>query len=80
MVAFATPAWEPRDSDITWTKKLIDAVSDDAMWGTSDGVYRFNKKSKTLTLLKIPPGSDQESRDRIRICFEHLGWTIEEKI
>lgn len=80
MVAFATPPeWVPDTAALDWTKNLIAAVADGAIWGTSYGTYRFDKKKKILTLAKTLPGSNPEDRRRIRVCFEKLGWTVKEK-
>lgn len=65
------------DRDKLWTKGLISIVSDGATWGTSFGVYVFDKEAKVLTLKAVVDESLRKSiHDPIVAVFESIGWKV----
>lgn len=70
--------WKPSESDLAWCRRLIDMLNDGAMWGTSAGVYKIDKISKTITLMAATgiPDTWEAIHLRNKVAFGAIGWTV----
>lgn len=70
-----TSWWIPRTSDIAWTKNLINSMSQDGVWSTTDGmnVFRFDHENKKLTVLEC---TDLRLYEKVNVIFKGLGWSV----
>src|SRR5258708_6385463 len=66
------PNWVHSPDHLIWTKKLIDNANNRATWGTTNGVYVFDKPHRTLTLLQKSDTFDKEMHRRIVIAMKML--------
>lgn len=64
---------------LAWTKALISAWSEGAVWETSFATFRADKALKILTVIEVkrPDIIDRELA-KIRAKFGALGWTVKE--
>ena len=65
--------WQPSPSDIQWVRNLINRLNDGGFWQCAEGVYRVDKKLKTLTLIE---GYKAQIFHRTSKVLPHLGWTM----
>jgi hypothetical protein len=72
-----TDDWKPRPSDIEWARNFVLILKDGGIWGNSFGVYRLERKSKTLRLIEvINEHLREEIHDRSVKVFAELGWKV----
>jgi hypothetical protein len=73
----ATVDWAPTPDDLEWCKRLVSMVKDEALWGNSFGVYRFNKPKCRLELVEVfDEGCRRMVHDRNVVAFGMIGWTV----
>ncbi len=71
--------WKPVPSDLQWCQNLVDSLKDGGIWGSSQtGVYRIDKKGKTLTLLSRSPDFTEVDFRRNVVAFRAIGYTVKE--
>lgn len=71
--------YKPKESDLIWCKNLIRVVNEGAVWGTSWGIYKFNKKEKKIVLQEKVPHKDwnfEDNHKRMKIVFKKIGWEV----
>jgi len=73
-------SWEPSEAAKQWQRDFVKIARDGTIWGTSYGLFRLDKETKTAILLERPPwvGPDNEDLLRIRLTFEAIGWRLAE--
>jgi hypothetical protein len=69
--------WKPRPSDVEWARDLILILKDGGGWGNSFGIYKLDKKEKTLMLIEVFDERWRETiHDRSIKVFAELGWKV----
>jgi hypothetical protein len=73
--------WTPRPSDIEWAKNFVLMLKDGGAWGNSFGVYKLDRKKKTLKLIEVFDERWREAiHDRSVLVFAELGWKVVDNI
>jgi hypothetical protein len=65
--------WQPKASDIIWTKQLVDGLSDGAFWMNSEGIFKIDKVNKIL----LYAGPKGQIFHRVAKCAPHFGYTVQ---
>ena len=63
------PPFVPSPEAIEFCKRLAQLVKDGGIWGTTAGIYRFDKKAKTLT--RVDDGPPWTSRQTLTDHHKH---------
>lgn len=66
--------WQPRPSDIEWTRRLIAQMSDGGVWGIpmNQSVWKLDKTNKVFTCIH---GKMDDMFDKLTKVCKELGWT-----
>lgn len=66
--------WQPRPSDIEWTRNLIDKMRDGGIWGIpmNGSVWKFDKTNKALICVH---GKVDDMFHMLTTVCKHLGYT-----
>lgn len=66
--------WQPRPSDIEWTRNLIDKMRDGGVWGIpmNQSVWKFDKTNKALICIH---GKMDDMFHKLTTVCKHLGYT-----
>lgn len=69
--------WLPDPEQLQWTRDLIRAANDGAVWVMpAIGEFRFDKTNRVLRMTEKFDPCDEELLRRTRITFGFLDWTV----
>lgn len=72
--------YQPRQSDIQWTKDLLSHIRNGGIWGApAMGMFTVDHDNKKLIMTAKTPDCDMELLAMTKCVLEKCGYALEEK-
>jgi hypothetical protein len=72
------PDWTPDEEDIQFGQQLIRTTKQGATWAAPQGVCVYEIDHENKTLIERIPSPFAEFREKTKILFQTLGWTVQD--